>query len=126
MKPLEPIVPGAPPAGHYSPAIVAGDTIYVSGQLPSRADGTHDPAAPFEVQVERVLDKLIALVVQAGGSVETIARVNVYLVGAARWDEFNTVYARKLGAHRPARSVVPVSELHFGYLIEVDAVALRR
>ena len=49
--------------------------------------------------------------------------VTVYVVGIQHWPAFDQVYARYLGEHRPARAVVPVPELHHGYLIEIEAVA---
>ena len=45
--------------------------------------------------------------------------------GIANWPAFNTLYAELLGAARPARAVVPVPELHHGYLIEIEAIAAR-
>ena len=52
------------------------------------------------------------------------AGVTAYIVGVENWPRFNGVYAAKLGEARPARTVVPVPELHYGYLVEIDAVAL--
>jgi enamine deaminase RidA (YjgF/YER057c/UK114 family) len=49
--------------------------------------------------------------------------VTAYLVGVENWPRFNAIYAEVMGAARPARSVVPVPELHHGYLVEIDAIA---
>ena len=59
----------------------------------------------------------------AGASVEDLLKVTVYIVDVANWPRFNAVYAQMLGDVRPARSVVPVPELHYGYLVEIDAIA---
>ena len=111
------------PAGHYAQAILHGDTIYVSGQLPVAPNGDHDPAAAFDDQARRALANLLAIVEAAGGSGERILKVTAYIVGVEHWPSFNAVYAEVFGSAQPARSVVPVPELHHGYLVEVDAIA---
>jgi 2-iminobutanoate/2-iminopropanoate deaminase len=113
----------APAGGHYSQGVRHGDLIYVSGQLPIAPDGTHHSEADFEQQARLAIRNMIAVVEAAGGSAATLLKVTVYLVGVENWLRFNTVYAEILGDARPARSVVPVPELHYGYLVEVDAVA---
>ena len=113
-----------PPAGHYSQATVAGQLLYVSGQLPIRADGTLLAEASFEAQVSQAIDNVLAIVAAAGGTPQQIARVTAYIVGVEYWPRFNAIYAAKLGAARPARTVVPVPELHHGVLVEIDAIAV--
>jgi 2-iminobutanoate/2-iminopropanoate deaminase len=115
----------APAGGHYSQGVRHGDLIYVSGQLPIAPDGTHHSEADFEQQARLAIRNMIAVVEAAGGSAATLLKVTIYLVGVGNWPRFNTVYAEILGDARPARSVVPVPELHYGYLVEVDAVAAR-
>ncbi len=111
------------PAGHYVQARVWGGLVYVSGQLPVRPDGTHAPEASFDQQARQALDNLLAVVKAAGSSPERLLKVNAYIVGVENWPHFNTVYAAILGDSKPARAVVPVPELHYGYLVEIDAVA---
>lgn len=115
----------APPAGHYSPAIAWRDLVFVSGQLPVRPDGTHTADEPVEAQARQVLDNLIAVLGAAGSSPGQVLKVTVYIVGIEHWSTFNRIYAEAFGEAKPARAVVPVPELHHGYLIEVDAVATR-
>jgi endoribonuclease L-PSP len=52
-------------------------------------------------------------------------KLTAYLVGVEYWPAFNAIYAEVLGNHRPARAVVPVPALHHGYLIELEAIAVR-
>jgi 2-iminobutanoate/2-iminopropanoate deaminase len=113
-----------PPGGHYAHAALAGDFIFLSGQLPVDRDG-HVPDG-FEAQAELALDHLLAALDSAGGQAEDLAKVTAYIVGVEHWGTFNAIYARRLGAATPARSVVPVPELHFGALVEIEAIALRR
>ena len=119
-------VPGrSPPAGHYSAATVWRDIVFVSGQLPTRADGTHIAQEPFDIQARQVLANLLEALAAAGSSASQILKVTAYIVGIEHWPTFNVVYAEVLGEAKPARAIVPVSALHHGYLVEVEAVAAR-
>lgn len=113
----------APPGGHYSPGMVHRGVVHVSGQLPVRPDGSRATDATFEEQARIALDNLLAVVEAAGGSAETLLKVTVYVVGIEHWPAFNGVYAERLGAARPARAVVPVPELHHGFLVEIEGIA---
>jgi reactive intermediate/imine deaminase len=117
-------VPGAqPPAGHYSPAVAHGGLIYVSGQLGVRPDGGHTAELPFEDQARQALANLFGVLAAAGTSPRHLVKVTAYLVGVENWPAYNAIYAGVIGEARPARSVVPVPELHYGYLVEIDAIA---
>ena len=130
---VEPVITAlaSPAGGHYSQAIKNGEMVYLSGLLPITPDGTKLTGAPFEEQAEQVLRSLEAILVAAGSSLQKLIQVRVYLSlakgGTAslndNWGAFNGIYAAKLGAHKPARCVVPVPNLHFGVLLEVEAVA---
>lgn len=113
----------AVPGGHYSQAVAHGGVLYVSGQLPVRADGEHSSDQPFEVQASIALDNLVAILAAAGLSPHDLLKVTVYVVGIEHWPAFDRIYAQYLGDHQPARAVVPVPVLHHGYLIEIEAVA---
>lgn len=112
------------PAGHYAQATLAGGQIYISGQLPIRADRSDLEDRSFEAQAEQAIANMLAILAAAGGEPRHLARVTAYIVDVANWPRFNGVYARMLGDAKPARTVVPVPELHHGYLVEIDAVAV--
>ncbi len=114
------------PAGHYAQAAAWRDLLFVSGQLGVRADGAHTAGERFEVQARQALGNMLAVLAAAGCGPEQVLRVTAYIVGVENWPAFNTVYAELMGDARPARTVVPVPELHHGYLIEVEAVAARQ
>lgn len=114
----------AAPGGHYSPVVVAAGLAWVAGQLPIDAQGHKLSDAPFEVQARQVLANVEAALHAAGSTPGQLVQVRVYLTDIDHWPAFNLLYAQWLGAHRPARAVVPVPALHFGFLIEVEAVAL--
>nr|WP_314569237.1 RidA family protein [uncultured Pseudomonas sp.] len=113
----------AAPGGHYSQAVAHAGVVYVSGQLPVRANGEHSTDQPFEIQASIALDNLMAILKKAGLSPRDLLKVTVYVVGIEYWPAFDHIYAHYLGEHRPARAVVPVPVLHHGYLIEIEAVA---
>lgn len=110
-------------AGHYAQAVAAGGHLYISGQLPIRPDAAPLPDDGFEAQAEQAIANMLSILTAAGGTPQQLARVTAYIVGVGNWPRFNAVYARLLPDARPARTVVPVPELHYGYLVEVDAIA---
>ena len=112
------------PAGHYSQAVEEGGFIFLSGMLPDIA--SVDPAASsFTGQCEAVLRQCQAVLAQAHCTFDDVVQCTAYLVGVENWPTFNEVYARFLDAHKPARAVVPVPELHHGFLVEVQMTAYR-
>lgn len=113
------------PAGHYSQATAWNDMVFVSGQLGVKPDGTHTADEPFETQVRQALANVLAVVDAAGSGPDRILRVTAYVVGVENWGNFNTIFAEVFGNARPARTVVPVTDLHHGYEIEIDAIAIR-
>lgn len=113
----------AAPGGHYAHAVRHGDTVYISGQLPIAPDGSHHAEAEFAEQARIVLANLMAIAAVANAE---LVKVTAYLTDVADWPMFNSVYAETLGDARPARAVVPVPALHYGYRIEVEAVAAVR
>jgi 2-iminobutanoate/2-iminopropanoate deaminase len=116
----------AAPGGHYSHAVAGGGLVFVSGQLPIARDGTRLNEAPFAEQARQVLDNVAQALAGGGSSVEKLLQVRVYVTDIASWPEFNAIYAQWAGTARPARAVVPVPQLHYGFKIEVEAVALSR
>ncbi len=109
--------------GHYSQAIVHGGLVYVAGQLPIVPGAPERRLEGFEAQARQVLDNVIAILGEAGTGPERIVKASVYIADIAHWPAFDALYAERLGAHRPARTVVPVAALHYGYLVEMDVIA---
>ena len=114
----------AAPGGHYSHAVAANGFVFVSGQLPIAPDGRKLADAPFEEQALQVLDNVAAALASAGSSVQRLLQVRVYVTDMNFWPAFDRIYADWIGEHRPARAVAGVASLHFGLLIEIEAVAL--
>jgi 2-iminobutanoate/2-iminopropanoate deaminase len=112
------------PAGHYTQAIVSRGHVFVSGQLPILPDGSPLPDSGFEAQARQAIRNMLEILAAAGSTPQHLVKVTAYIVGVANWPAFNAVYASMLPVARPARTVVPVPELHHGYLVEIDAIAV--
>jgi len=119
--------PRAPAArGHYSQAVVHAGVVYVAGQLPIVPAEQERRLEGFEAQARQVIENVIAILEAAGSGAGEVLRTTVYIADVAHWPAFNAIYAERFGAHRPARTVVPVGALHYGYLVEMDAIAALR
>ena len=116
--------PEAPkPAGHYSQAIVHAGLVYVAGQLPlDPATGKVVPGG-IEVQTERTLRNVEAVLVAAGSDLDRVVSMTIYVTDVALWPQVNAVYAKVFGDHRPARAVIPVLPLRHEALLEIQAIA---
>jgi 2-iminobutanoate/2-iminopropanoate deaminase len=111
------------PAGHYSQAVASGALVFVSGILPAR--DTLPADASFEDQCASVFAQAEKVLRAAGCSFDNVVQCTAYIAGVEHWPAFNAVYAGVFGAHKPARAVVPVPALHYGWLVEVQLVAER-
>ena len=111
------------PAGHYAQGIVHNGFVFVSGQLsidPSTGKPCGGTAAE---QTQRALENVRAVLVAAGSGPSLVVKTTVYVSDIELWPEVNAAYAGFFGDHRPARAVVPTRELHYGCLVEIEAVA---
>lgn len=111
------------PGGHYSQAVVYNGLVYVAGQLPIDHAGNKLSNATIEEQTELVFRNTGAILRAAGSSLERALSVTIYVADIENWGRINAEYARIMGAHKPARAVVPVPGLHYGLGLEVQVVA---
>src|SRR2546426_994234 len=115
--------PGAKPIGPYSPGILAGDFLYVSGQG-ARGPNGQTPAT-FEEQVAQALENVKAIVEAAGLTMEHVVYSHVYLDKMANYDAMNRVYGRYFQKMPPARATVGVYHMPIDTPVEINAVAIR-
>ena len=115
--------PGVKPVGPYSPGILAGDFLYVSGQGVRRPDG--QMPATFDEQVTQCLENVKTIVEAAGLTMEHVVYTHVYLDNMANYDAMNRVYARYFPRNPPARATVGVHHLPTDTPVEINAVAVR-
>jgi 2-iminobutanoate/2-iminopropanoate deaminase len=119
-----PIVLGADlpaPAGAYSPAVRAGDFLYVSGQVPRDLRTGETIGKTVTEQTRQVLANLETALKAGGASLEDVVSVTVYLDNPDLWTEFNTAYRALMPQPYPTRTAIGVSLR--GFLVEISAVA---
>ena len=108
--------------GTYSQAVKAGNTVYLSGQIPLDPKSMELVTGAVEVHVRRVFDNLRAVARAAGGDLADAVKINVYLTDLAHFQVVNTVMAEYFSQPYPARAAVGVAALPRGAVVEVDAV----
>ena len=118
------LTPDAPaPGGHYSQAVVHNGLVYISGQLAINPQTGEKILGSIEEQTEQVLKNISEILKAAGSDLSRVLKMTIYVSDIGHWEAFNRVYARVMGDARPARAVVPTGELHYGFLIEIEAIA---
>lgn len=110
-------------AGHYSQAVVYNGLVFVAGQLAIDPHTGARLTGSIEEQTEQCLKNIGDILKAAGSDLSRVLKMTVYISDIEMWPAVNAVYARVMGDHRPARAVVPVKELHYGFKIEVEAIA---
>jgi reactive intermediate/imine deaminase len=108
--------------GPYSQAVRAGNTVYLSGQIPLNPATGELVTGDITVQTQRVFENLRAVCEAAGGSLAQLVRVGIYLTDLKNFQAVNAVMAEFCKEPYPARSTVEVSGLPRGAEVEIDAV----
>ena len=115
--------PHAPQAiGTYSQAMRAGNTVYLSGQIPLDPATGEMVAGDMEAQVRRVFENLKALAAAAGSDLDHAVRVTVYLTDLQHFALVNRVMAEYFSQPYPARAAIGVAALPKGAAVEIDAI----
>lgn len=111
------------PMGHYSQALCHGGFCFVSGILPVALEKPFIRPQRFEEQSDLVLAHAKNILAEAGLSPQDVIQARIYVTSVENWGVFDAKYAAFMGAHKPARAVVPVPELHHGFDIELELIA---
>lgn len=122
MKPISPST-SASPAGPYSPAMQAGNLLFVSGQIPLTSAGVI-AGDDIATQTRQVIANLKAVLAQAEAGLMNIAKTTVFLTDLNDFADMNAIYAEAFGEHRPARSTVQVAKLPRDVRVEIEAIAI--
>ena len=109
--------------GHYSPGIVSNGLLFISGQLSIDPDTRQVAQGGIEEHTRLALNNLDRVLKEACVERSCVVQCRVYVSDIDDWDKVNVIYSEFFGEHKPARIVVPVSKLHFGCLIEIEAIA---
>jgi 2-iminobutanoate/2-iminopropanoate deaminase len=120
------VTPHAPKAvGPYSQAVLAGDTLYCSGQIPLDPETGEVVAGGVREQAERVFLNLGAVLRASGMDFSDVVKATIFTTDLSKFGELNEVYASYFSEPYPARSTVQVSALPRGVQVEVEVVAIR-
>jgi reactive intermediate/imine deaminase len=113
----------APPAiGTYSQAVRAGDTVYLSGQIPLDPATRELVTGGIEAEIRRVFENLEALARAAGGTLAQAVKVNIYLTDLAHFAKVNEIMAQYFPQPYPARAAVGVAQLPRGAHVEAECI----
>ena len=108
--------------GTYSQAVKSGNRVYLSGQIPLSPESMTLVEGDFAVQVRQVFNNLQAVAVAAGGSLQDVVKLNVFLTDMSNFTLVNQVMAEYFQEPYPARAAIDVAELPRGAAVEMDAV----
>ena len=124
QKMKKPIFTSKAPAaiGPYSQAVQWGDVVFISGQIPLNPENGQLNNATFEDETNQVLDNLEAICEEAGGTLDHILKLTIYLTDLSKFDVVNSIMASRFSEPFPARATLEISKLPKEVSIEMDAI----
>ena len=124
QKMKKPIFTSKAPAaiGPYSQAVQWGDVVFISGQIPLDPENGELNNATFEDETNQVLDNLEAICQEAGGTLDHILKLTIYLTDLSKFDVVNSIMASRFSEPFPARATLEISKLPKEVSIEMDAI----
>jgi 2-iminobutanoate/2-iminopropanoate deaminase len=124
QKMKKPIFTTKAPAaiGPYSQAVQWGDVVFISGQIPLNPENGQLNNATFEDETNQVLDNLEAICEEAGGTLDHILKLTIYLTDLSKFDVVNSIMASRFSEPFPARATLEISKLPKEVSIEIDAI----
>jgi len=111
--------------GPYSQAVLAGNTLYCSGQIPLDPKTGHMVTDSIEAETERVLENLVGVLTACGMTLDNVVSCRVYMTDINDYAQINEVYGGFFGANAPAREAVEVTALPRDARVEISCVAVR-
>ncbi len=125
MRSFNPVVLPKPNGYSHVVEVTGGRTLYVSGQLPLTAEGKVIDHANMEAQTQQVFENIKAALAAAGGSMDDVVKITVFMTDLTDLQAFRTVRDRYFVRHSPASSLVQISALvRPECLIEIEALAV--
>jgi 2-iminobutanoate/2-iminopropanoate deaminase len=124
---IERIIPagGASPRGHYTPALRAGDFVYVSGQGPIEPATDKLATGDVEFQTRLTLSNIQRILEAAGAAITDVVKCSVFLRDISEFPKMNRAYAEFFGDHKPARTTIEAKFHQAEMLVEIDCVAYK-
>lgn len=108
--------------GTYSQAVKVGNTVYLSGQIPLVPSTMQIVSDDFEAQVVQVFENLTAVCTAAGGSINDIVKLNIFLTDLSHFAKVNEIMSRYFSQPYPARAAIGVKQLPKDSQVEMDGV----
>ena len=108
--------------GPYSQAIQWGDVVFISGQIPLIPSTNELNNKTFDDQISQVIDNLEAICNEAGGTLDNILKLTIFLTDLSKFDAVNAIMSRRFSEPFPARATVEISKLPKGVNVEMDAI----
>jgi reactive intermediate/imine deaminase len=108
--------------GTYSQGVRVGDTVYLSGQIPLQPTTMELVEGDIEAQIRQVFENLAAVAGAAGGTMQDVAKLNVFLVDLSHFPLVNQVMSEYFSEPYPARAAIGVAALPKGAEVEMDAI----
>ncbi len=109
--------------GHYSSGMISGKLLFISGMLSVDPVTGSRCIGNIRQHMQTALLNVEKVLLKAQLSREDVVQCRIYTTDVAYWNDINEVFADFFKEHRPARVVVPVADLHFGCLVEIEAIA---
>ena len=108
--------------GTYSQAVRAGDTVYLSGQIPLDPKTMEMISGDIEAEIKRVFENLVQVAQATGGSLANAVKFTIFLTDFAHFPKVNEVMAKYVSEPYPARSTIAVAQLPRGARIEIECI----
>ncbi len=112
------------PIGPYSQAVVAGEFVFISGQIGIDPKTNEMVSDKVEKQTETAIGNIMAILKSVGLGPENVIKTTIFLKNMSDFQKVNAIYEKHFGRYKPARACVAVSELPKGALVEIEAVAV--
>ena len=108
--------------GTYSQAVKHQGLVFISGQIPLDPQSMEIVEGGIEAQIQRVFESLSAICAAAGGSLDDIVKLTIFLTDLSNFPQVNTIMGKYFSAPYPARAAVEISALPKGVDVEMDAI----
>lgn len=116
--------PNSPAAiGPYSHAVISGNMLFTSGQIPINPLTSSLVEDEIKIQTDQVFNNISSILESQGLSLENVVKTTVFLKDMNEFKDFNAVYEQRFGSHKPARSTIEVASLPLDSRVEIEAIA---
>jgi len=112
------------PIGPYSQAIMANDTLYVSGQISVNPISGKIDSTDIELQTKQVMENIKAILKEAGMNFNNVVKTSIFIMDMANFSKINAVYGSYFTSDFPARETVQVAKLPLGADVEISVIAV--